>query len=1218
MRQNIYNNLFPSSEWRRIRFLFLFLLFFVLFLPRFGFSSEGVTKSFPYGVGGNSGVTPNVLVIFDNSASMDCPAYWQNSDGSNRDCSGAPGTSYQDEQYDPATTYYGYFDAASMYSYSSNTFTIDTAGDWSGNFLNWASMRRIDVARKVLIGGKGLPAARSALGAPNTLVAESAVGNYQYIKRYPQASFSGLFPDCGTTADGYCYFGIDNGYIYLDNDSDPFTGYVSRNTLKITITSEWEQGVLQTVSSEVRLGLMLFNDNQGGRIDQPMADPPLNINYVNAIENIDATTESPLAEALYTAEGYFATDSTTGDNGPRYFSSPSSSYNTSGSNSDPYDFTVQNDVYCASSFVLLITDGVSTSDSNIPSTSFLGDTSSLTDYDNDGDDGGGNDYLDDVALWGHVTDLRSDLSETQNITLLTVYAFGSNGDILKNATVNGGFIDEDGDNLPTPAHPSDWNSYTPAVNELDSNADGLPDNYFEAAGAGSLRTAILSAFQQILALTNIVASPVVMPGAPGAGNNLYAATFLPQSSHQWKGHIIKYPLDSSGNLQGTAPNFTQTWDAGDILGDLCSGTCTAESDRNIFYANSAGSINNFTTSNWSSLMSLLGTNNTTVRSEFGYDSVTDPTYQLTTQKLINFVRGIDVFDEDVDGNSTEDRWKLADIYHALPIEVTTPPQTYDDATDNNYQSSFVAANANRPSTVYVAANDGMLHAFNSDTGVERWAFIPPMLMANLHTMSSATSNETDAKYFNDASPIVEDVYIDTDGDSLADTWKTVLVAGFRWGGRGYYVLDVTDPTAPLFMWGVSTDGTTVTYWDSSGTASDKTADADYMDYLKLGFTWSEPVTGRLKIDVAAVSTDKWVGVVGSGYRLLAPDVSSDLSDHATGVGRQMLVFQLDDGKILGKIDETTITDESGDGIDNSIPMTLSVISDKFNYMSYVYFADREGQLWKVNISGSSQSGTNTTVSDWSGCKFFDAQATYTDAATNPDNTNLAKNQANNRRYAYAQLEMTDDSNGNRWIYLGTGDIRNVSDLYPKIKTAGSADTLEGNVFVALRDDDPNPSLGTACASTLAFSDLTDVTNDTAVMATGAKGWYLHFSKWEKSFTPPVVFGKYVFFVSFVPDSTSICNIGHSYLYILDAYSGASIGSYMTGGKSVDLGTGVATGAVIRGGKIQIGVTGGGTSSDLSTISSLGGQRNGSIITLPLPSGISTENVKMVHWKETES
>jgi type IV pilus assembly protein PilY1 len=71
-----------------------------------------------------------------------------------------------DSTYNNAVEYFGYFDSGKCYNYDTtderfepaaimNTlyYCDDVSGEWSGNFLNWASMARIDTVRKILYGG---------------------------------------------------------------------------------------------------------------------------------------------------------------------------------------------------------------------------------------------------------------------------------------------------------------------------------------------------------------------------------------------------------------------------------------------------------------------------------------------------------------------------------------------------------------------------------------------------------------------------------------------------------------------------------------------------------------------------------------------------------------------------------------------------------------------------------------------------------------------------------------------------------------------------------------------------------------------------------------------------------------------------------------------------------------------------------------------------------
>src|SRR5262249_4770960 len=150
-------------------------------------------------------------------------------------------------------------------------------------------------------------------------------------------------------------------------------------------------------------------------------------------------------------------------------------------------------------------------------------------------------------------------------------------------------------------------------------------------------------------------------------------------------------------------------------------------------------------------------------------------------------------DSDNDGSV----WKLGDIVDSSPIVVGAPPYFYPDA---QYQT-FLATWKSRPTVVYVAANDGMLHAFDATTGSERWAFLPNW---NLPIVKSTLSSTSYCHTFSfDGSPRVVDAYFGEDGGTPA--WHTVLVVGAGKHG-GYVALDVTDPGSesnpnpPTVLW----------------------------------------------------------------------------------------------------------------------------------------------------------------------------------------------------------------------------------------------------------------------------------------------------------------------------------------------------------------------------------------------------------------------------------
>ena len=194
-----------------------------------------------------------------------------------------------------STQYYGYFDPNARYSYSSG-FVRDPGGAWDGNWLNWVCMRKIDVTRKVLMGG--LATARTG-GGNQTLYGESSPGR-AFLKEYDG---SGVSP-----YDGHYYFGIADGYIYVDSDSYPYDGTKYTISVKKDINYEPQDfldgnlsGVLQRVGDKAFWGNTWFDtgtgkDGSGGFIAAPVGTEMTSL--VTDLQNTAADTWSPLAESV--------------------------------------------------------------------------------------------------------------------------------------------------------------------------------------------------------------------------------------------------------------------------------------------------------------------------------------------------------------------------------------------------------------------------------------------------------------------------------------------------------------------------------------------------------------------------------------------------------------------------------------------------------------------------------------------------------------------------------------------------------------------------------------------------------------------------------------------------------------------------------------------------------------------------------------------------------
>jgi type IV pilus assembly protein PilY1 len=414
----------------------------------------------------SNAVPPNVLIIFDNSGSMNQMAYWEEAVEHSEGDPWWQVDIVPTTPYDPARNYYGYFVAGTpasrvKYSYSSNKFNRDPSGEWEGNFLNWVTMRRADVARKVLVGG--LATSRTG-GGNTTLIGEDPVQSGRSFKC--KLGFMTMWNYTPFKDFNDRYVGVKDGYLYVSKDlnTSPFDKFDYKYGIKVQRDSAVPDeafdfhdgniaGVMQKVGDKAYWGLEFFRSGtgsgeNGGYIKNRVGHPTITNLYTN-IENEPMQNWTPLAESLYVAMQYFKQEPIDASLASLY--NPGYQLNSAW---DPYDQDGAS-THCAKSFVLIFTDGASTKDMLVPD--------AMKTYDGDSHDPNvqtpsyaddGSDYLDDVALYARTNDLRTDLESDQNLEVFVVYAFGDDPAarrLLKDTSRNGGFIEKNGNNRPDPA-----------------------------------------------------------------------------------------------------------------------------------------------------------------------------------------------------------------------------------------------------------------------------------------------------------------------------------------------------------------------------------------------------------------------------------------------------------------------------------------------------------------------------------------------------------------------------------------------------------------------------------------------------------------------------------------------------------------------------------------------------------------------------------------------
>jgi type IV pilus assembly protein PilY1 len=127
---------------------------------------------------------------------------------------------------------------------------------------------------------------------------------------------------------------------------------------------------------------------------------------------------------------------------------------------------------------------------------------------------------------------------------------------------------------------------------------------------------------------------------------------------------------------------------------------------------------------------------------------------------------------------------LGDIVNSAPVYVGGPTGEYRDTMESTRYSTYAAGRAGQTPTIYVGANDGMLHAFNASTGNELFAYVP---WAVRNKLTSLTTNPYVHLVTVDGSPSVGDVHV-------GGGWRTMLVSGMNAGAAGLYALDITNPS----------------------------------------------------------------------------------------------------------------------------------------------------------------------------------------------------------------------------------------------------------------------------------------------------------------------------------------------------------------------------------------------------------------------------------------
>ncbi|MBD3653682.1 pilus assembly protein [Kangiella sp.] len=493
-------------------------------------------------------------------------------------------------------------------------------------------------------------------------------------------------------------------------------------------------------------------------------------------------------------------------------------------------------------------------------------------------------------------------------------------------------------------------------------------------------------------------------------NHLYFAQFQADNIARWPGNLKKYKI-SSGNLVDQPGDLAVNPDTGlfnEERDDLTNQITTswsiwsdAADGNQVELGGAASELDRFLVSkqdpyfpqyntyvDWTRKLytdingALSSVKDSTTKSDFLMDAKTDEEFQDIKDRTLGFSRKdvaiqLDAPLYDADGvlvaetqyvieDVAQSERLVGDPLHSVPKVVQY--NDYDDATDDK-------------SVVFMGTNLGYLHAFDISDGAELWSYIPYELLGKMKDF--LVDIPIDGNSFLHNYGLDGEIFIahaDSNGNTridLADNpateavetaEKALLFIGMRRGGNNYYVLDISTPNQPKYLFKIE--------GGSSG-------------FETLGQTWSTPLVTNI-VDASQPNGVRTVVIFGGGYDTAADklfdhdgdgSIDHDLKgthfvdengnvddtpyDGSVEKGNDVFIYDINSKSVLWKLSDNLPTIYSDL---SAVPANIRAISlNNDTTVDHLYVSDIAGQIFRLDIFEDETDGFKIT-----GGQIFDA------------------------------------------------------------------------------------------------------------------------------------------------------------------------------------------------------------------------------------------------------
>lgn len=561
------------------------------------------------------------------------------------------------------------------------------------------------------------------------------------------------------------------------------------------------------------------------------------------------------------------------------------------------------------------------------------------------------------------------------------------------------------------------------------------------------------------------------PNLSSEDSSIFSATF---TTVKWYGELIKQAIDPNtgivsatvdwsttdklGSQVGASPTVPRTvlmGKVGSATGELIEfGDFSSDATAAAWFTNKCASLNQCLTA--------------TAAQKAVINSATN---------LVAWLKGDTTFADDthfraytVSTGTTPVPILLGDIASAKPAY-----------TNYSKKRAFSGIGTRSEKMIYVAANDGMLHAFDADTGFEKWSYVPRSIMSKMYKLADKNYG-TNHQFLVDGTPVIADADI--------GGWKRVLVAGLNGGGRGYYALDITNPTAPKLLWEFCADPAIC-----SGAG---------MSDPNIGYTYGNPQIVQLG--------STWVALLTSGYNNVPGTDGISLGD---GKG-YLYVVNLQTGQLIS----THATGVGSTGTPSGFARIAAATANPQNdpKVTEVYGGDNLGNLWRFS--------TRASTTDAAGSSFGAALKLAETGSSKPITA----------RPLVSSCDIDGHGTIRPVVLFGTGRLLGTTDM---TNTAQQSVYMVKDSTTALGD----PASNNTVQQTLSTSGNTVTMTANTVDLASKNGWYFNLTEnagERVNLDPDVVFGA-AQIVTNIPTSSNACNYGGiSWHYQVDLCKGTAV------------------------------------------------------------------------------